>query len=158
MNARAAAFTALLVVAALPTAAAELLTAPANSALDRNPGGGAMPADEAFAFNAVVEADGDIVLTWEMPPSYYLYRKSLKLEHAGADLLPALELPEATVVTDEFFGESAVYFSRLLARLPGTALEAESGATIELELTWQGCLQDTYCYPPQHKSVSVTLP
>lgn len=128
------------------------------AALPRASAGGALPADEAFALNTVVEADGDVILVWEMPPSYYLYRKSLRIEQAERDLLPALELPEGTHVTDEFFGESEVYFERLLARLPAAALDAEPGATLELQLSYQGCREDVYCYPPQQKLISVTLP
>ena len=130
----------------------------APGTLPRASGGGALPADEAFALNTVVEADGDIVIVWEMPPSYYLYRKSLALAHAERDLLPALELPDGAHVTDEFFGESEVYFERLLARLPAGALDAAPGTTLELQLSYQGCREDVYCYPPQHTLVSITLP
>ncbi len=159
MSARVALLVALSLGFALPTLAAELVTSPAQiPALTQPANRGATPADEAFALSTVLEADGDIILVWEMPPSYYLYRKSLQAEHEGRDLLPALELPEAVVVTDEFFGESEVYFDRLLARLPAGTVEAEPGATIELQLSYQGCLEDIYCYPPQHKSVSITLP
>ena len=178
MNRRAVVFTAILSAATLPAVAAELLTTPSEPlrtpselrtpaeplrtpaqvpALDAR-ASRVVPADAAFALTTSVEADGDILFSWNMPPSFYLYRKSLKMEHDGDDLLPALELPEASIVTDEFFGESAVYFERLIARLPAGAVNAESGATFELQMSWQGCLQDTYCYPPQHKTVSLTLP
>lgn len=129
-----------------------------SDALARASGSGALPATEAFALNTVVEADGDVILVWEMPPSYYLYRKSLQLAQAERDLLPALELPEGTHVSDEFFGESEVYFERLLARLPAGNLDAAAGETVELELVYQGCRDKVYCYPPQHTLVSVTLP
>ncbi|MGV3593161.1 MAG: protein-disulfide reductase DsbD domain-containing protein [Gammaproteobacteria bacterium] len=152
----------LLVGLAGPAHAAELSTGTSldtgPAALPRASAGGALPADEAFALNTVVEADGDIMLVWEMPPTYYLYRKSLRIEQEGRDLLPALELPDGMHVTDEFFGESEVYFERLLARLPADALEAEPGATLELQLSYQGCREDVYCYPPQQKLVSITLP
>lgn len=157
MSARLALLAVLSACLALPAQAAEPLVASAP-ALTRNVNSSVTPVDEAFAFSAVVEADGDVVLMWEMPPGYYLYRKSLKIGHAGADLLPMLELPGGQIVTDEFFGESEVYFGRLLARLPGAAVNAAPGATIELQLTYQGCLQDIYCYPPHYRSASITLP
>ncbi|HEY0961936.1 MAG TPA: protein-disulfide reductase DsbD N-terminal domain-containing protein [Pseudomonadales bacterium] len=141
--------------------AAELATGTlldSGPSLTRASGGGALPADEAFALSTVVEADGDVILLWEMPPSYYLYRKSLQLAHGDHDLLPALELPDGTQVSDEFFGESEVYFERLLARLPADAVDAAAGATLDLQLSYQGCREDVYCYPPQQKVVSVTLP
>lgn len=157
MRARAAQLVALLAALALPAQAAELLSttprplAPAST-------GGALPADTVFMLTTAVEADGDVMFVWEMPPSHYLYRKKLAIEHGGKDLTGALELPQGKIVTDEFFGESEVYFERLLARLPAGVLQAAPGTTLELQLTYQGCLEDIYCYPPQHKSVSVTLP
>ena len=155
MSTRIALITVLLACPAWTAQAAELITAPA---LTPPLASQAKPADEAFALTTAVEADGDLMLVWEIQPAFYLYRKSLKLEHAGVDLLPALELPEAEQVTDEFFGESEVYFERLLARLPAAALNATAGTTLELQLTYQGCLEDIYCYPPQYKTVSVSLP
>jgi thioredoxin:protein disulfide reductase len=159
MSTRFALLAVLVTFMALPARAAEPLmsTAP-RPALTQDPSGGVTPVDQAFAFSTVVEADGDLILMWEMPPAFYLYRKSLKLERDGADLLPTLELPEGTLVTDEFFGESEVYFERLLARLPAAALNAAPGTTIDLQLSYQGCLEDIYCYPPQYKTVNVALP
>lgn len=162
MRALIAVLASLLAGIAVTAHAAELSTTnPLNtgtSTLTRSGGGGALPADEAFALNTVVEADGDVILVWEMPPSYYLYRKSLQLAQDGRDLLPALELPDGAHVTDEFFGDSEVYFERLLARLPAGSLDAAAGDTVELQLTYQGCRDNVYCYPPQHTLVSVMLP
>lgn len=117
-----------------------------------------IPADVAFHVVAFPETDGSIALTWEFAPDIYLYRKSLAAEKAfdGAPL--ALELPAGETVTDEFFGESEVYFDRLIARIPASELNAAPGTELELTLTYQGCLKDTYCYPPVQKSVTVTLP
>jgi thiol:disulfide interchange protein DsbD len=150
--------TAQLAIAAHRSAAAELITSPAQAPqVTRNISGGVIPPDEAFAFSAFVEADGHLVLSWEMPPSIYLYRKSLSVATADGTALE-LVLPESTSVTDEYFGASDVYFGRVLARVPVSALGAAPGATVELQLVYQGCLQDVYCYPPQHKTVSVLLP
>jgi thiol:disulfide interchange protein len=117
-----------------------------------------IPADVAFHVVAFPEVDGSIALSWELVPNVYLYRKSLAVENAfdGAPL--ALNLPEGEAISDEFFGESEVYFERLIAHIPMGALNAAAGATIELNLTYQGCLKDTYCYPPAQKTVKVTLP
>jgi thiol:disulfide interchange protein DsbD len=137
--------------------AAELIIAPSQpSVLTQNRG--VMPVDEAFAFNmAINAADGDILLTWEMPKGYYLYRKSLKLESQGSDRTRFMQLPEGTIVTDEFFGESQVYFDRLVVRVPSSVLSDLRGAMPEFQVSYQGCLQDTYCYPPAMKSFTLTV-
>ncbi len=154
----------LLAGLALPVPAAEPVSLlpppqPSSSTLATNAApGGVLPVDTAFAMNAFVAADGNLVILWELPEGYYLYRKSLTIESGGVDLLPALELPEAETLTDEFFGEVAVYRQRLLARIPPEALAARPGTTLELLLGYQGCAENLYCYPSVQKSLSVQFP
>jgi thiol:disulfide interchange protein len=116
-----------------------------------------LPVDSAFALTSFIEADTSIVLKWEMPPGYYLYQKSLAVENVGATAINP-ELPEATKITDEFFGEVAVYYNSLLIRLPFAVLNARPGTTIDLLLTYQGCAEALYCYPPEQKALTLTLP
>jgi thiol:disulfide interchange protein len=116
-----------------------------------------LPVDSAFALTSFVEADTSIVVKWEMPPGYYLYQKSLVVENAEGTTI-SLALPEAAKITDEFFGEVAVYFNSLLLHLPFTTLNVKPGATVELLLTYQGCAEALYCYPPEQKALTLTLP
>lgn len=98
-----------------------------------------LPADQAFQLSAT-EHDGQVQLRWEIAPGYYLYRKRLNVEHPEGDV--PLDLPEGDTITDEYFGESEVYYDVLdVTARPG---EAES-----LSLTWQGCAEDGLCYAPQ---------
>jgi thiol:disulfide interchange protein DsbD len=107
---------------------------------------------------AFPEVDGSIALSWELVPNVYLYRKSLAVENAFDGKPFALDLPDGEAISDEFFGASEVYFERLLAHIPAAALDAAPGSTLELNLTYQGCLKDLYCYPPAQKTVKVMLP
>ena len=116
-----------------------------------------LPVDSAFALTTFIEADTGIVLRWEMPPGYYLYQKSLVVENSSATPL-SLELPEASKITDEFFGEVAVYYNNLLLRLPFAELNAKPGTTVDLLLTYQGCAETLYCYPPEQKALTLKLP
>lgn len=116
-----------------------------------------LPADEAFVLSAITEADHDIVLLWDIHSGHYLYHKSLQVSTAnGTALTPAL--PEAVAITDEYFGAVDVYYDRLLLTLPAAQTGARAGATVELQLVYQGCAQDLYCYPPQQKTVTLTFP
>lgn len=150
----------------------------AQSPLQTQPGGlgipteppkslvpGVLPAAQAFALSAFVEADTDIALLWEMPPGYYLYRKSLMLELADGSPLDDYVLPNGVTVEDEFFGASEVYFDRLLLRLPLNAVpndaytvNTEGGRTLELMVSYQGCAEEKYCYPPQHTPLVLERP
>lgn len=116
-----------------------------------------LPVDAAFALQSFIEADTSIVLRWEMPEGYYLYRKSLAVEKADGTSI-SLDLPAAEMFTDEFFGEVAIYRNSLLVRLPFTTLGAKPGAAIELLLSYQGCAEALYCYPPEQKALTLNLP
>ena len=124
-----------------------------------------LPAAQAFALNAFVEADTHVALLWEMPDGYYLYRKSLQLELPDGSSIDTYTVPEGDTVEDEFFGASEVYFERLLLRLPLSAIPADAigptadgGRQIDLLVSYQGCAQDKYCYPPQHVPLTLALP
>lgn len=126
-------------------------------------GSSVLPVDSAFAFSALVEAgqnagDQHLVLMWEIQPGYYLYQKSLAAETVAGTPVTLPDLPAATTVTDEFFGTTAVYFDKLLVTIALTAEQAKPGAVLELLLTYQGCADQLYCYPPQQKNISIALP
>lgn len=133
----------------------------ANSPLNQRPAlqtnSKVLPVDSAFALQSFIEAGTNIVLRWEMPEGYYLYRKSLVVEKADGTSI-SLELPEAETFTDEFFGEVAIYRNSLLIRLPFATLDAKPGTTIDLLLSYQGCAEALYCYPPEQKALTLNLP
>ena len=116
-----------------------------------------LPAEEAFALNTFIEAPGTVVLLWEIEEGYYLYQKSLSVTDRNEALIDLGEFPAATTVSDEYFGESKVYFERLLHRLPLDAFSRQDN-TLSFTLSYQGCAQDRFCYPMQMKTVELTLP
>ncbi|SFU70488.1 protein-disulfide reductase DsbD [Halomonas korlensis] len=105
-----------------------------------------LPVDEAFHLTASREG-GDIVLRWDIADGYYLYRHRLNIEGESSSIAgPAL--PEGELITDEFFGESQVYYDSVEVRLDPQ--EAQ-----RLELSWQGCAKAGLCYPPQRQTVTL---
>lgn len=108
-----------------------------------------MPADQAFDFSAFIEAPNTLVLLWEIADGYYLYRKSIALKDAEGELIAITDYPGGETITDEFFGESEVYFSRLLLHLPQKKLSGTS----PFNVYYQGCAKDRYCYPVQSKEL-----
>lgn len=154
----------LLAATALP-AVAQLQSSPTLGSPTSIVEGVLLP-DEAFALSGFVEADGHIALVWELPPQgYYLYRKSLSVELPDGTVLEGYDVPQGVMVEDEFFGESEVYFERLLVRLPlrevpeSAFTRASDGAReLELLVSYQGCAQDKYCYPQQHTALTLELP
>lgn len=117
-----------------------------------------LPPDEAFRFAAAMERPDAVALTWLIADGYYLYRHSIQVTTRNDNVqLGALALPEGQAKTDEFFGESQVYYEVLEASLP-VARAADSRGTLELDVTYQGCAEAGLCYNPITRTVALELP
>lgn len=106
-----------------------------------------VPADQAFAFD-FQQNQHDLNLTWQIKDGYYLYRKQIKLTSADAAFTDP-SLPAGEWHEDEFYGKSEIYRQRLT--VPVTLTHAAAGAT--LTVTYQGCADAGFCYPPETKIV-----
>ncbi|WP_421673074.1 protein-disulfide reductase DsbD [Raoultella terrigena] len=109
-----------------------------------------VPADQAFAFD-FQQSQHEVNLTWQIKEGYYLYRKQIKLSAADAAFLEP-SLPSGEWHDDEFYGKSEIYRQRLT--VPVTLTRAAKGAT--LTVTWQGCADAGFCYPPETKVVPLS--
>ena len=127
----------------------------ANTALVRS---SVLPVEEAFAFNAFIEAPDTVVLLWEIEAGYYLYRDSIRVTYGKQNQTAAIgDLPPSESHTDEFFGDTDIYRDRLLLRFPLAAVEAD-GAGAAMNVHFQGCAEDKYCYPEKVNSIVLSLP
>lgn len=106
-----------------------------------------VPADQAFAFD-FQQNQHDLNLTWQIKEGYYLYRKQITLTSADATFTEPV-LPAGEWHEDEFYGKSEIYRQHLT--VPVTLTHAAAGAT--LTVTWQGCADAGFCYPPESKIV-----
>ena len=116
-----------------------------------------LPVDEAFVLRAEATAPDRIELDWAIADGYYLYRHRMGAEPVDGGFVVGpggLELPAGKRHTDEFFGEVETYRGRVTGTLQGTA----GAARTELKIRYQGCADIGICYPPQTRTVSVTLP
>lgn len=117
-----------------------------------------LPVDEAFVLTAVIEGDRNLILSWNIQPNHYLYQDKLSVLDAQGRAID-LDLPAATSMTDEFFGETHVYFDALRLAIPlSTAGLKTADGTFKLDLQFQGCAKDLYCYPPQQRAIELSLP
>jgi thiol:disulfide interchange protein DsbD len=132
-------FLTLILLLCSTTAFAGLFDAPGRSNF--------IPADQAFAFDFQQNAH-DLNLSWQIKDGYYLYRKQVSITPAQASIAP-LQMPNGEWHQDEFFGKSEIYRHRLM--LPVTISQASQGAT--LTVTYQGCAEAGFCYPPETKVV-----
>ncbi|MES0299159.1 protein-disulfide reductase DsbD [Citrobacter sedlakii] len=109
-----------------------------------------VPADQAFAFD-FQQNQHDLNLTWQVKDGYYLYRKQINITSSQAKIAD-VTLPAGVWHEDEFYGKSEIYRKRLT--VPVNVLQAAAGAT--LTVTYQGCADAGFCYPPETKTVPLS--
>lgn len=106
-----------------------------------------IPIDQAFAFDFRQQGD-QLTLSWQINPDYYLYREQIKIVPQNATL-GAFTLPEGKAHHDEFYGEVAIFKQQLTLKIPIT--QAGDGASVSV--TYQGCAEAGFCYPPETRVV-----
>ncbi|WP_373962771.1 protein-disulfide reductase DsbD [Kosakonia sacchari] len=131
-------FTLILLLCST-TALAGLFDAPGRSSF--------VPADQAFIFD-FQQHQHDLTLNWQVKEGYYLYRQQIHVTPAQATI-GKLTLPKGEMHEDEFYGKTEIYRQRL--NLPLDINAAAKGAT--LTVTYQGCADAGFCYPPETKVV-----
>ena len=109
-----------------------------------------VPADRAFVFD-FQQNQHDLNLTWQVKDGYYLYRKQISITPSQADIAE-IKLPPGVWHEDAFYGKSEIYRKQLT--IPITVNQAKSGAT--LTITYQGCADAGFCYPPETKTVPLS--
>lgn len=109
-----------------------------------------IPAEQAFVFD-FQQNQHDLNLTWQLKEGYYLYRKQVSITPAQASV-GALQLPAGEWHEDEFYGKSEIYRQHL--SVPVTVQQADKGAT--LTVTYQGCADAGFCYPPETRIVPLS--
>ncbi|HEX5677950.1 MAG TPA: protein-disulfide reductase DsbD [Alcanivorax sp.] len=115
------------------------------------------------AIQVVPDADWDrqqLLVSFSMLDRVYLYRHRLDftLRDANGNLLDDfddLELPPGEDKTDEIYGDVKVYFGQLDVHLP---VDSVPLVDTELEVRYQGCIEDKLCYPPEVRTFSFSAP
>ncbi|RAP58229.1 protein-disulfide reductase DsbD [Oleiagrimonas sp. MCCC 1A03011] len=119
--------------------------------------GDALPAEQAFRFEAIATAPNTLLLRWTMPKHYYLYRDKTELTLLDADgaKLGTPQWPNGVAYHDQYSGDSIVYFDQVEVPLPITRGMTDH---VKLQARFQGCLEDGICYPVMTRTVDVALP
>ncbi|MEO5566586.1 MAG: protein-disulfide reductase DsbD [Luteimonas sp.] len=116
-----------------------------------------LPVDQAFALQAKAPQRDRIELSWKIAPGYYLYRHRISVQVVdGGFSAGALQLPRGQRHHDEFFGEVETFRNNVVAVQPGVA--AAATAQVTLKVKYQGCADLGVCYPPQSRTLTLTLP
>lgn len=118
-------------------------------------GAAALPAEQAFRFEALVKSRDALLLRWTMPKDYYLYRDKTEITVASPAGVTAGEpdWPSGVAHHDEHFGDTIVYFDQV--ELPVPLKGAANAKMAELDVAYQGCLENGICYPVMKRHISV---
>lgn len=111
-----------------------------------------LPPDQAYRLQ-VHPQNGMLLAHWDIQPGYYLYRSKFQFvsRTPGVDL-GNVQFPAGETHTDQFFGNQEIYRGGVTASIPYSG-----SGTLALEVVYQGCADQGFCYPPQTKTFNLTL-
>jgi len=112
----------------------------------------------AFLVSAEVLSDGQLYLDWDIKPGYYLYKDKFSVATDNPEVgFNKLQFPAGKVKDDPAFGQVEVYYGQNNASGPISFSNIELKA-FNLNVAYQGCKEDSVCYPPIKKTLAVSLP
>ena len=106
--------------------------------------------DEAFLLTALIE-ENTIVLSWEIKPGYYLYKKSILIKVGDDSLEHNYILKNESKISDEFFGDSVILKGAL--KVDAKLSDVNLSRLQSIKIIYQGCAEGKYCYPKRFKSL-----
>ncbi|WP_349572513.1 protein-disulfide reductase DsbD [Azotobacter salinestris] len=143
----------LLLLLALPAAAGLFDSRPSSTLGGLDNRGDFLPVREAFRLSLVDSTPQAVTLRFVAAEGYYLYRQRLQFrsETSGVALGEA-RLPDGVRKSDEYFGETEVYYGVLDVELP---LDNPDGRPFALQVGYQGCADKGLCYPPETERLQI---
>lgn len=109
-----------------------------------------VPVDQAFSFD--FQQKNDVLhLSWQIRPGYYLYRQQIKIEPQQATI-GLVDMPAGQIHEDEFYGKVAIFTERLDLKVSLTQV----GAGASVRVSYQGCAEAGFCYPPETRTVPLS--
>lgn len=109
-----------------------------------------LPHYEAFKFSAKFSEKGMINLRWEISEHCYLYKNNFGFILNNSQNTKVSQFPKGVKKDDEYFGEVEVFYSFV-----ETYLKINSKEKNEIRVTYQGCNEKGFCYPPIKKVLSI---
>ena len=106
--------------------------------------------DDAFVVDSLIE-ENKVLISWDIKPGYYLYKKSILIKSANDTLEHSYVLKDESQISDEFFGESIILKGAL--KVEAELLDVNLTNLQSIKVIYQGCAEGKYCYPKRIKSL-----
>lgn len=116
-----------------------------------------LPDDQAFAFSSSLSQQ-TLRWHWQVADGYSLYRDRIhvRVVQPAAVRVSEIAFPTPIIHQDEFFGPQAVYTHELtLSTKIYCAFTQPTPVTFEVH--YQGCADAGLCYPPEVRTVTLSL-
>jgi thiol:disulfide interchange protein DsbD len=118
------------------------------------------PLPPEVAFQPIVDAVDpfNLQITWAIADGYYLYRDSLLVTAQSDQVrMASARLPAGLTKWDEHFGDTQVFYGEAVMDIP-VARSTPEATRVPLTIEYQGCKEDSICYPPQILQLDIDLP
>ena len=120
----------------------------------------ALPEDQAFIVEAIINSADSILVRMTPAQGYYLYQNKMQFALSSNDapvMLDKPTLPAAEQYLDPEFGDVPVYFKQV--EIPLSLMRTSTdAANLSVRIDYQGCKIDGICYPPMTKNFQLQLP
>ncbi len=117
-----------------------------------------LPADQVFQVEGRAGGPHHLEVLFRIAEGTYLYRHKVKFEIQPPEIQPGdFKLPAGQPKEDPVFGRIEIFRQALQVRIPISPPSPET-RDITLTVQYQGCSDSGFCYPPQRKKISLTLP
>ncbi|MEO0615702.1 MAG: protein-disulfide reductase DsbD [Pseudomonadota bacterium] len=117
-----------------------------------------LPPEQAFQPRVTRVGGDSLEVGFQVAPGYYLYSESIKAEFGSADYASGpLALPPGEPKSDEYFGDTTVYYNAAFITVPLIRSAAEASVQ-QLTLSYQGCAEDGICYPVMSRTFDISVP
>ncbi len=114
--------------------------------------------DDAFKVAVSVISNDRLILSWQTKPGYYLYKdKFLIGSNDSSIIIGNYVFPIGKLKEDLAFGEVEVYYNDNQLLVPFTH-EDTNIKELNINIGYQGCKEDSICYPPIEKNLTVSIP
>jgi len=119
-----------------------------------------LPKDQAFALSYFQTPQHQLILQWQMPTGYYLYKNKLIINELSSSRVKVnkIEYPAGVIQHDDIHGNYEAYQDTVKVIVP---LVNPAAKWLQLQVKYQGCSQQGFCYPPIEKNLKLdvqTLP
>jgi len=112
----------------------------------------------AFQVDTEVLSNKQLSFNWQIEPGYYLYKNKFKVTTDNPDvILGDFKFPVGKVKADPAFGQVEVYYGRNNA-VATLAFNEAALSEFNVNVAYQGCKEDSVCYPPIKKTLLVKVP